>query len=71
MTIGQDFDQTYSLYKDVNSFQPGRCNVFVYLETPVLNPIICFLHIYPSDNSVASITIQKGNRFHLNLLRSQ
>lgn len=47
MTFGQDFDQTYSSYKDANSFQPGRCNIFVYLETPVLNPIIGFLHLYP------------------------
>lgn len=71
MTIGQDFDHTYSPYKDANSFQPSRCNVFVYLETPILNPIIGFLHLYSSDNSVPSIKIQKGNRFHLNLLRSQ
>lgn len=65
VTSGEDYYCTSSLSEYTNSFhgalEPCRCNLFVYLETLILNPVIASVQGF--FNSTPQITPQQVLKF--------
>lgn len=65
VTSGEDYYCTYSPSEYTNSFhgalEPCRCNLFVYLETLILNPVIASVQGF--FNSTPQITPQQVLKF--------